>query len=232
MADEALTGSSIEFPTTAYAPGTITIAPGSFLNAGTFVSTMGTDWMKGISFGTATKRRTFFGKKDTKYPDLQVRAFFKIVKAGLTQKEKKEYQKLAEEAFEQAVEYARLGQKNVAERFEKIMSLNLKKAAAQLKGYDLIIHKKMIEKYQDALPCRKELVIDDLEEYDKPLPRGAKIKLNKAKKESIFDSFCIFWIREVKDPILFGQFNEDPDVYYYVAEWDDDISIEDLLKYK
>jgi ferritin-like protein len=188
-------------------------------------------WIQGISY-IARKRKTFWGRKDTKQPEIQARAFFKVVKKGLTKMEKKLYQKLAEEAFEQTVEHAELGQKNVAEQFEKIMSLNLKKAAAELKGYDTFVHTKMIEKYREHLPKNKELVIDDLEEYEKPLPRHVKVKLAAAKKHNIFDSFCVFWIREVVDPILFGQLKEEPDFYYYIDEWDDDVSVADLLKYK
>lgn len=188
-------------------------------------------WIQGQAF-FSKKRKRFFGKKDSKHPELQARAFFKIVKKGLTKIEQKHFQKLAEEAFEQSVEHAALGQKNVAERFEKIMNVNLKKAAADLKGYDTVIRTEMIEKYRDHLPKTKELVIDDLEEYDKPLPKHAKVKLARAKKENIFDSFCVFWIREVKDPILFGQINEEPNVYYFIDEWDDDISVDDLLRYK
>ena len=196
--------------------------------------TVDNSWINGnvVFASSPRKRKTFWGSKDTNQPELQSRAFFRIVKKGLTKMEKKMYQKLAEEAFEQAAEHAALGQKNVAEQFEKIMNVNLKKAAADLKGYDTIIHTKMLEKYRAALPKNKQLVIDDLEEYDKPLPRHAKVKLAAAKKHTIFDSFCVFWIREVKDPILFGQIAEEPDIYYFIDEWDDDISIEDLLKYK
>ena len=196
--------------------------------------TVDSNWINGNVVFTSSpqRRKLFWGRKKTNQPELQARAFFKIVKKGLTKMEKKMYQKLAEEAFEQAAEHAALGQKNVAEQFEKIMNLNLKKAAADLKGYDTFVHTKMIEKYREALPENKQLVIDDLEDYDKPLPRHAKVKLATAKKHSIFDTFCVFWIREVKDPILFGQIKEEPDIYYFVDEWDDDISIEDLLKYK
>ncbi len=202
-----------------------------FLDGTTTISTIDNGWIRGISY-VARKRKTFWGRKDTNQPELQARAFFRVVKKGLTKMEKKLYQKLAEEAFEQAVEHASLGQKNVAEQFEKIMNLNLKKAAADLKGYDTFVHTKMIEKYREHLPKNKELVIDDLEEYEKPLPKHVKVKLVAAKKHNIFDSFCVFWIREVVDPILFGQLKEEPDFYYFIDEWDDDISIEDLLKYK
>src|SRR3990167_9225546 len=173
------------------------------------------------------KRKTFFGRKNTDYPDVQARDFFRIIKKGLTKTEKKLYQKLAEEAFEQAAEHLQLGQKNVAEQFEKIFRLNIKKAAIDLADYDTIINLKMIEKYRDHLPSKKELVIDDLSEYDKPLPKHVQVKLSRAKQEKVFDSFSVFWIREVIDPILFGQIEEEPEVYYFIDEWDDDISVKD-----
>lgn len=221
---------SIGWDSTAITAGssTITVSGGT---AGFL--TVDNGWVNGnvVWAASPSKRRTFWGRnKNTS--DLQARAFFKVVKKGLTKMEKKLYQKLAEEAFEQAAEHAALGQKNVAEQFERIMNVNLKKAAADLKGYDTFVHTKMIEKYREALPSNKQLVIDDLEEYDKPLPRHAKVKLAAAKKHNIFDSFCVFWIREVKDPILFGQIDGEPDFYYFIDEWDDDISVEDLLKYK
>ena len=204
--------------------GTITIQDGGVLS-------VDNSWINGFATWSK-KRKTFWGRKDSSQPELQARAFFKVVKKGLTKMEKKMYQKLAEEAFDQAVEHAALGQKNVAEQFEKIMNLNLKKAVADLKGYDTFVHTKMIEKYREHLPKTKQLVIDDLEEYDKPLPKHAKVKLAAAKKHTIFDSFCVFWIDDVRDPILFGQITEEPDIYYFIDEWDDDISVVDLLKYK
>ena len=203
---------------------TITIQDGGVLS-------IDNNWVQGFATWSE-KRKTFWGHKNTNKPELQARAFFKVIKKGLTKLEKKMYQKLAEEAFEQAAEYAVLGQKNVAEQFEKIMNLNLKKAAADLKGYNTFIHTKMIEKYREYLPKTKQLVIDDLEEYDKPLPKHVKVKLAVAQRHKIFDSFCVFWVQEVKDPVLFGKFGEEPDVYYFIDEWADDINIADLLKYK
>ena len=38
-------------------------------------------------------------------------------------------------------------------------------------------------------------------------------------------------LQEKKDPILFGQLKEEPDFYYFIDGWDDDISVADLLKY-
>ena len=220
-----ITASYIDWQTTT------TAGTGSWLIGNGIITTVDNGWIQGNAY-VARKRKTFWGRKDTSQPELQARAFFKVVKKGLTKMEKKFYQKLAEEAFEQAAEHASIGQKNVAEQFEKIMNLNLKKAAANLRDYDTIIHKNMIEKYRDHLPKGKELVIDDLEEYDKPLPKHVKVKLARAQKEKIFDSFCVFWIRDVVDPILFGQFKEEPDIYYFIDEWDEDVSINDLLKYK
>ena len=190
-------------------------------------------WVQGnVIVTTSSKRKTFWGKKNTKNTDLQVRAFLKIVKKGLTRLEKKHYEKLAEEAFEQAVEHTDVGQTKVAEQFVNIMNANLKKASADLRGYDTFIHTKMIDKYRENLPINKQLVIDDLEEYEKPLPKHVKVKLCRARKEKIFDSFCVFWIQEIKDPILFGQIKEEPDMYFFIDEWDDDISVKDLLKWK
>jgi hypothetical protein len=182
------------------------------------------------------KRRRFLGKNE----DGKTKAefFFKVLKKGLKKYEWKKFRDDAEKAFEEAVKHEGLGQDNVAKKLEKIMNQKLKLSAIGISGYDKYVDDKMIEEYRKYLPKMtmtkdgKELIIDDLTEYDKPLPEHAQKKLAVAKKAKVFDSFCVFWIKEVKDPILFGQITEQPDVFYYIDEWDSDISIEDLLKYK
>lgn len=175
------------------------------------------------------KRRRFLGKGSEK---LEAKTFFKILKKGLKREVKKKFQQLAEKAFDEALKAEKIGADRVKGELEKHLTFFLKKAAIQASGYDTYVEEEMIEKYKDHLPKNKELVIDEISEYEKPLPNHAQVKLERAKKEEIFDSFWIFWIREVKDPILFGQIKDEPKVYYFIDQWDNDIKVEDLLKYK
>ena len=52
--------------------------------------------------------------------------------------------------------------------------------------------------------------------------------LEEAKKLDCFDEFEIAYIAEVKDPILFG-IVKGCSTKFYVAQWDDDVRIEDIL---
>jgi hypothetical protein len=201
----------------------------------TFISdaTMGTlqiqtPWLES-STEIFKKRRRFLGRGDER---LEAKTFFKILKKGLKKDVVRNFKDLAEKAFDEALKAEEIGAGRVKDKLEKKLEFFLKKTAIQAAGYDVYINEKMIEKYREHLPCNKELVIDEISEYEKPLPRHAQIKLKKAKQYEVFDSFWIFWIQEVKDPILFGQINEESDVYFFIDEWDNDISIEDLLKYK
>jgi len=190
-----------------------------------------TDWFQGnVEF--AKKRRRFLGKKESDKPNYEAKIFFNILKKGLKKMEQKRFKELAEKAFEEALKCEGINQKSVQGKIEEKMVFYLKKAAIQTMKYDRIVTEKMIDGYRDTLPKTKELVIDEISEYEKPLPRHAQVKLKKAKDAKIFDSFWIFWIQEVKDPILFGQIEEEKDVYYFIDEWNKDISIDDLLKYK
>jgi len=178
------------------------------------------------------KRRQLFGKKSVVGDgQVQARLVFHLIKKGLSKQQKEKFAELADKAFQEAVKNDKLGLTSVAKSFEKEMEKNLKLATIQTMGYDaLYITEKQVEKYKDKLSSNKALVIDDLEEYDKPIPSNVQIALKSAKEAELFDTFCIFWIREVKDPILFGQIEELPDRYYFIAEWNKDISVKELMR--
>ena len=207
--------------------GDITIDANGIDTTDISIST-GTSWVN-AGIGKFRKRRRFLGRKEGAKPE-EAGVVFDLIKKGLTKQKEKRFKELAEKAFENALKYSEIGQKSVSKEFEEIFTKNLKLAAIQVAEYDLIITKKQVEKYRDKLPCQKELVVDDLEEYEKPIPRRVVKKLEAAKEWKVFDSFCVFWIQEVKDPILFGQIKEEPDKFFFIAEWARDISVKDLMK--
>lgn len=75
------------------------------------------------------------------------------------------------------------------------------------------------------------LVLTDISEYPTIPPVNVLTALKEAQKLDIFDYYEIAHIESItekKDPILFGCINKLTD-RFFIAQWDDDISIEDLL---
>lgn len=71
-----------------------------------------------------------------------------------------------------------------------------------------------------------------LQDYAKVPPSSALDALEEAQRLGCFDTFevaIIQSVRQVKDPILFGRIEGCPD-RFFVAQWDLDISIDDLLQ--
>lgn len=77
----------------------------------------------------------------------------------------------------------------------------------------------------------KMLKFIPIEKYGKVPPQHVLDNIARAKAVGIFDSFevgKIDWVEEVKDPIVFGRINGCSD-RFYIAQWDNDVSIEELL---
>lgn len=68
-----------------------------------------------------------------------------------------------------------------------------------------------------------------LERYAKVPPETVLTSLETAIGRRCFDAFEVAYIRDVKDPILFGRVNGCSD-RFFIDEWDNDVSISDLLK--
>ena len=191
--------------------------------------TIDNDWISG-HVNLLKKRRRFLGRSTDESPEKAV-AFFDLIKKNLKPAQEKKFKELAEKAFEEALKYEKIGQKTVVGDLEVEINKNLKLAAIQVSDYNKIVVKKQVDEYCEHLPKNKELIVDDLEEFGKPIPGSVLENVEKAKECKIFDSYCVFWIREVKDPIIFGQIKEESEKYFFIDEWDDDISVEDLLEY-
>lgn len=65
--------------------------------------------------------------------------------------------------------------------------------------------------------------------YEAVPPEGVLTKLEEAQDRQCFDAFEIAAIKNVKDPLLFGRVKGSPN-YFFIDQWDDDVSIDQLLK--
>lgn len=78
----------------------------------------------------------------------------------------------------------------------------------------------------------KTLAFTPIERYPEVPPAEALLKLKEAKELQCFDTYEVATIQSrvvVPDPILFGRITGCSN-YYYIAQWDSDVSIEDILK--
>lgn len=75
----------------------------------------------------------------------------------------------------------------------------------------------------------KELSFTSIATYDKVPPDSVLLALEVAQGRKCFDSYEVAYIRDVKDPLLFGRISSCPD-RFFIDQWDHDVSIKDLLK--
>lgn len=75
----------------------------------------------------------------------------------------------------------------------------------------------------------RRLVIVEVKDYKRLPPDNVLEALKKAQADDIFDSFHIAYIERVKDPILFGQIKAFKNLYFFIAQWGDDVKFEDIL---
>lgn len=67
-----------------------------------------------------------------------------------------------------------------------------------------------------------------IEEYDGVPPKEVLAKLKIHKDKALFDYFTIATVENIKDPLLFGKINTSDD-RYFIAQWDEDILLNDLV---
>lgn len=75
----------------------------------------------------------------------------------------------------------------------------------------------------------KEFIVVEMKNFDRLPPDDVLEELQKARKKGCFDTYHIGYIRKVKDPILFGKIDGFNGLYFYIAQWGDDVKIEDII---
>lgn len=75
----------------------------------------------------------------------------------------------------------------------------------------------------------KELKIVEIKDYKRLPPDNVLEALKAAQSQDLFDTFHIAYIRKMKDPILFGKIKAFKNLYFFIAQWGDDVKFEDIL---
>jgi len=90
-------------------------------------------------------------------------------------------------------------------------------------------NQKMLRNTMNDPEGYKKLAFTSIEDYHGVPPNEVLDALETAQGRKCFDTFEVAYIKRVKDPILFGRVSGCPD-RFYIAQWDDDVKITDLLK--
>lgn len=130
----------------------------------------------------------------------------------------------------------KLGFKKAVSTMDKIQRMSL--------AYEkyMFVSQEKINKFNDKLRIEtlkedaksriyKHLAFTPIGDYGKVPPDKVLDKLEAAQNTGIFDSFevaYIEWVKEVKDPIIFGRINGCDD-RFFISQWDDDVKVEDII---
>lgn len=115
----------------------------------------------------------------------------------------------------------------------------------RLKEWDYkILTKEVIDKFQanNQMTATRDGIkvhIDALDKYcgnpqvgeakDRIMPDHILESLETAKARDLFDDFAVLWVEKVKDPLLLGIVEGCKD-YFFIAEWGEDVSFEQISK--
>lgn len=99
----------------------------------------------------------------------------------------------------------------------------------QIRDFNADLKKRTIKNKGQYNQSYQTLAFTSLGNYNEIPPDQALHKLEEAQERKCFDSFEVAHIKKVEDPIIFGRIHDCED-RFYVAQWDEDVKIEDILK--
>lgn len=112
------------------------------------------------------------------------------------------------------------------EHFRVVTPENIARFQEELKTKSLKNH------YRDYSYSYDQLVFTPICSYGKVPPADVLQKVREAKALGCFDDFEVATVQSVKvipDPLIFGRISGSAN-RYFVAQWDDDVKIEDILR--
>lgn len=123
--------------------------------------------------------------------------------------------------------------------------LRTRESLVRLMEWDYkILTKETINKFQSENQMTStrdglKVHIDPLDKYcgnpqvgeakDRIIPDHILDKLEEANERELFDEVAVLWVEKVKDPLLLGIVEGCKD-YFFIAEWGEDISFEQITK--
>lgn len=117
-------------------------------------------------------------------------------------------------------------------KVQKIAEARTKENMAILAGYTKISHAEFDHANQELKRNTRhefQLSVVEVKKYTGIPPREVLLEMQKAIKADLFTTFEIISIEKVPDPILVGRVEGSKDMFF-IAEWGDDISLQEILE--
>jgi len=174
--------------------------------------------------------RTPIPNKDTA---ITAEAYFNGIKEGMTALQQEDLV-LRIIDLTAALDMAQPEQVALREETQRLLAVCFLQQKAAALGYDQIVTKKEIEEFRSEVELRRPELMA-IRALPRVLPAEVSEALQRAKAAKLFDDyFVLTWnpkqadVQAItdrvvkKDPILFGVFDFDPGVFYYITSWVDE----------
>lgn len=194
------------------------------------------DWGDSIDedgFGSNETTKSSSGSPSKAEATMTAEAYFNHVKEGLTKIQQDELQSRITNLVG-TLEIAPREQRALHDETQRLLAVSFLQQKAAVLGYDTMVTRDRIAEFQRQVEFRRPELMK-LGHFPRVIPAGPLQALKQAQDATLFDEFYVLtWnpkeeqVRSVtdriikKDPILFGQFAFDPDVFYYIASWEDE----------
>ena len=122
----------------------------------------------------------------------------------------------------------KLGMDKLAGRLEE-KSKGREAIKTALANYNYLTQRDIDFFREDIRKHGKDIRIDKIEDYGSLPPDDVIEQLKQAKDKKIFDEFVILSIIKVKDPILFGKVEGFKELFFFIAQWGDDVTFAEIL---
>ena len=176
--------------------------------------------------------------------NINPKIYFKFVKSKLTKIEVDTLKKRLNKIRPLLVQAEEMKQQALFEALSNQLAVLVREQEAFAIGHEKRIHRKYIEKFMKKVEDRC-IKFEPLASFPRVIPAKVREKIKRVQESGVFDEFHILYIDHTgeelktnkqkikeKDPILFGRFNFQPDVFYFIVDWIDkycDLTLSKLI---
>ena len=166
--------------------------------------------------------------------EISVSLYFSFVKHKFSRMQEKEIMHRIKKLYKLVEDSKSIGQDGLMEEMARMLAITIRQQQAYACGIQHLIHKDVIDKFIYRVKGRV-VKLATLEEFPRVIPEDIQKKIVAVKKRNLFDEYFILYTDytgEVakttekkiieKDPIIFGKYAYDKNIYYPIASWVDE----------
>lgn len=165
---------------------------------------------------------------------ISVDLYFTFVKGKLSKVKEIDLKYRLENLTKMAISCEETGQTALADQILREQAFLIKCQEVAARGYDKYLRKEDVTKFMNRTITHVSL--DPVENFPRPIPKDVRGIISHLRYAKVFDELMILHhnpsqeqIRSTKDkiiskdPVLFGVTKLNPDVYFFVADWEDEV---------